>query len=676
MLWSPVLLISILAGCKDKDTPDPVTDDTGSAAWDCTLSNGAEEPFATQLGCFEDFDSLASLPLDASIPGARSVKTVVDRTDGSALYFQNSVLYPIHWDFASAHLSGDGLPIVPDLATFNTTEYYSPDRRFILGAASYYEGPEVWVYEISPYDTASADLIAEAFYKIRDNTYFGGQLAFHPTSTTVEAVAADLPADIPIITTDELYAGIDYQPLNPGTSMGQLAFYSAADLEDSYVNYRQIVVLDAVPNDIAITAGIITSTFQTPLAHINVLSQNRGTPNMAYRNASTNEELLALEGKWVELVVETGSWSIREVTQEEADAWWDENRPEAITVEPMNTSVTGLWDTDSLLDLENNELAGAIKEAIPAFGGKVSHFAGMDVNEDIPNPPGFSIPVHYYDQHMTDNGLWDVVDEMLASKDFHGDPATRDSMLADLRDAIAAAPVNEELLALVEAKIYDRLDTGESHTTRTRFRSSTNAEDVNGFNGAGLYTSASGDPEDDSDPISEAITTVWGSVWNYRAYEEREYYSIEHRNIGAAVLCHRSFPSEEANGVAITGNIFDPTGMEPAFYINVQTGGTSVVLPPPGVVSDQLLYYYDFPNQPVVYIANNNLTWDDGPVLTNSQIYELGGALKEIHNHFYSVYGSAGAYYGMDVEFKFDDEPTGKETIYVKQARPYPAWGP
>ena len=342
----------------------------------------------------------------------------------------------------------------------------------------------------------------------------------------------------------------------------------------------------------------------------------------------------------------------------------------------MNTSITGLWDTADILDLENNELAGALKEAVPAFGGKASHFAGMDINPDIPNPPGFALPVFYYDQHMTENGLWDMVDAMLIDDGFINDPATRDGMLTALRDAILEAPVNEAVLTMVEDKIRDRIKTGESHTTRTRFRSSTNAEDVNGFNGAGLYSSGSGDPDDASDPIDDAIRLVWSSVWNYRAFEEREYYSIDHRRIGAAVLSHRAYPTEEANGVAITGNIFDPTGLEPAFYINVQTGGTSVVLPPQGITSDQILYYYDFPNQPVVYIANNNLTWDEEPVLSTGQIYELGSALKEIHNHFYSVYGSAGAYYGMDVEFKFDDEPTGEPTLYIKQARPYPAWGP
>ena len=59
----------------------------------------------------------------------------------------------------------------------------------------------------------------------------------------------------------------------------------AAELETTYVGFRDIVVLDAMPNDISVVAGIITEEFQTPLSHINVLARNRGTPNMGLRNA-------------------------------------------------------------------------------------------------------------------------------------------------------------------------------------------------------------------------------------------------------------------------------------------------------------------------------------------------------------------------------------------------------
>ena len=78
----------------------------GEPNWTCLLPAGDPPDFSTQLGCQADFDALASLPLDASIPGARSTKTIIDQLDGGNLWFQNSKKYPIHWEFAHEHLSG------------------------------------------------------------------------------------------------------------------------------------------------------------------------------------------------------------------------------------------------------------------------------------------------------------------------------------------------------------------------------------------------------------------------------------------------------------------------------------------------------------------------------------------------------------------------------------------
>jgi pyruvate,water dikinase len=136
-----------------------------------------------------------------------------------------------------------------------------------------------------------------------------------------------------------------------------------------------------------------------------------------------------------------------------------------------------------------------------------------------------------------------------------------------------------------------------------------------------------------------------------------------------AVLSHNSFADEEANGVAISANIFDTTGLEPGFYINVQKGDMSVVLPDPGVVSDQIIYYYDSPGQPVVYLAHSNLVPPGETVLTNVELNELGRALAAIRAYFLPVYGSTGGFYGMDTEFKFDEGQ-----LWMKQARPYPGW--
>jgi len=129
--------------------------------------------------------------------------------------------------------------------------------------------------------------------------------------------------------------------------------------------------------------------------------------------------------------------------------------------------------------------------------------------------------------------------------------------------------------------------------------------------------------------------------------------------------------------VAITANPFDASGLDPAFYVNVQLGGdVEVVSPPPGVTSDQFLYYFTQPNQPISFIAHSSLVASGQTVLTAAQTYELGKALALLHDRFSPAYGPAAGnngWYAMDVEFKFDssDAPDQAPRCFVKQARPY-----
>lgn len=671
MLRALVLALVVVAGCKDRHA-----DDSAAVSWQCQLAEGSDPDFANQLGCESDFEILASVPADASIPGATSVKTVIDRSDNGALYFQNSKRYCIHWDFASTHLSGDGLPIVAALSQFNLTEYYSPDRRFVLGAVSHYEGPDKWVYEISPYDTADAEMVAYAYRIIAANMWNGEQLYFHPTSASVDAIVPDLPSDVQVITSNELYEGVDYQPLNLGTTTGLLSFHTAAEVEGGYTPFRELVVLDTVPNDISIVAGIITSDYQTPLAHINVLSVNRGTPNMALRGAQELAELQALDGKWVELTVGAFDWEIHEITADEAEAWWEQHRPEPLVVSPMDFSATELTDNVDIIDLDNYSLSEAIQMSIPKFGAKATNYAVMEEavsrGSDIPIQPGFAIPMFYYNQFMEDNGLWDRIRELMASEEW-SDPSYRDEALLAFKDELRAAPMRPEVVALITNKCL-AMFPGEY----ARFRSSTNSEDLGAFTGAGLYNSETGQPllgGSDNDSIEWAVKKVWSQVWNPRAYEEREYFGMNHLDVGMALLVHPNFPDEEANGVAITNNPYDSTGLEPAFYVNAQYGDADIVSPQPGETPDAYLHYYYYPGQPIVFIQHSSLIPEGETVLTTTQSYELAEALDTIHNLFMPAYGSDGGWYALDVEWKFDDKYTpGDPALFIKQARPFPGW--
>ncbi|MEZ4266513.1 MAG: PEP/pyruvate-binding domain-containing protein [Myxococcota bacterium] len=649
--------------------------DIASPPVECVLTD-LDPDWAPTLGCEADFRTLASEPVDASIPGALSLKTVIDRVTGDTLHFQNSKRFPIHYAFASTHLSGAGLPLVPPLAQFNTTEYYSPDRRFLLGAVTWYQEPDVWAYEISPYDTASAEMIQTAFERIRAAAWFGPTLVFHPTSEAVESEATKLPPSIPVMRSEELFAGITYQALNVATAVGRLRFTTAAEAEVGPLDFRDLVVLDSIPNDIGVVAGIITATFQTALSHINVLSQNRGTPNMAQLGVFEDPALRALDGRWVELRVGPFDWSIREVTQAEADAWWEAHKPAGIAVPSMNLDVTALTDIEEVLDLSAG-LGPALAAAIPAFGGKASHYGTFhamrsfdDGTPIVPVPKAFAIPLYYYMQHLTQNGLDADIAALLADPQVGADPLYRDAALEALRDKIAAAPIDADFLGAVSAKL-----AADYPGVRMRFRSSTNGEDLDGFTGAGLYTSKSGDPSDPERPVDAAIKDVWASVWTSRAFQEREYRSIDHTGIGMALLVHQSFPDEEANGVALTGNPFNTSGLEPGFFVNVQVGELSVVKPEPGVTTDSFIYHYDFPGSPISFLSHSNQVLPGRTVLSAAQTYRLGQALSEIHRFFAPLYGSGtGAidgFYAMDVEFKFDAAADETPRLFMKQARPY-----
>ncbi|SEN15909.1 Pyruvate phosphate dikinase, PEP/pyruvate binding domain [Stigmatella aurantiaca] len=672
MRFSPLLLAALALGlaCANDASSGEAPIQEGA----CALEAAAPRPaFLARLGCQDDFNALASEPLDSSIPGARSVKVVLDQFDNDTLYFQDSTAYAIHYAFVSTNLSGAGKPLVGSLADFNQTEYSAPDRRFLLGSVTYYEGPDVWALEIAPYDTASAALMTKLYGAVRQAGFFGPSLFFHPTSQAVAAEAKKLAASVPVKTTDALFAAIDYQPLNLASSIGRLRFVNAADLEKTYLSYRDIVVLDRVPNDISVVLGLITEEFQTPLSHVNVLSQNRKTPNMGLRNAMANTQLRALDGKWVRLTVGAFTWNITEVTGAEADAYWETHKPAPVQFPAADLTVTGLRDIGQVVTEGSGSLRDAIKRAIPAFGGKAAHYAVLANTPGLPVRQAFVVPAAYYVQFMEENGFYERLDRLMADPAFQEDPAVRDARLKEFRDAMEQAPVNAGFQALLKAKM-----AADYPGLPLRFRTSTNSEDLEGFPCAGCYESHTGDPSDWED-VLDAIRETWASIWLFRTFEERAYSSIDHTSVVMALLVHHNFPDEEANGVALTANPFDPSGLQPGLYVNVQAGGDAeVVHPPPGITSDQFIYAFHQPGLPLTYLSHSNLVKEGETVLTPAQVFELGKALDAIHERFSPAYGPRAGntgWYAMDVEFKFDAEPGQVPTLTVKQARPHPGRG-
>ena len=147
-----------------------------------------------------------------------------------------------------------------------------------------------------------------------------------------------------------------------------------------------------------------------------------------------------------------------------------------------------------------------------------------------------------------------------------------------------------------------------------RCRSSTNNEDLEGFNGAGLYDSFT--HRADEGDLAKTVKQVWASLWNLRAFDEREFHRIDHLAAAMGVLVHPNFDDEVANGVAVTKNPFDPNW--DGFYVNVQVGESLVTNPDPNATPDELLVSAIGPNgeYETQYIRRSTLTTDGKSVMT------------------------------------------------------------
>ncbi|HRG93376.1 MAG TPA: PEP/pyruvate-binding domain-containing protein, partial [Chitinophagaceae bacterium] len=179
---------------------------------------------------------------------------------------------------------------------------------------------------------------------------------------------------------------------------------------------------------------------------------------------------------------------------------------------------------------------------------------------------------------------------------------------------------------------------------------------------------------DPDKPIEKAIKTVWASLWDERAFAERQYFKIDQRSVAMGILVHRAFGEELSNGVAVTKHLYRKN--YPAYTFNAQVGEISVVTPPEGVNCDEGIIALGRASGSrkvtVEYISRSNLS-KDKTVLTDAQVELLAKYLTAIKEHFYyKVEKGSGRdetgllNFGMDVEFKIDAY-TGK--LYIKQAR-------
>lgn len=645
-----MLLILAIFSCH-KDTPGPLQPQLPDN--DCVWNGTDSLIYFHSIRCPEDYNTLAGPPLLQIHSNVNSVKVVYEIATAK-LYFAASSAFYLHFDFCRDVLNYPG-----SHSTFNVEQYRDgPERLYYLGAVNHYKSSGIYTLEFFADDRIDAEGLRIVYSSVADSCFFGKDLKFLPTSTRLLQLSGEVPG-IPVIDEGTIYGLQNYQALNPQKAYGYLRKVSISNIGSTYLGRHDILVVNGLPLDIPVIAGIITTVFQTPLSHINVLSHNRGTPNMALKTAWEDSLISKLIDKLVFFEVRADTFFLREASIAEADSFWSKKEPNKPVVLECNDDSAGLFDMQDLSYASLN-----------LVGAKAANFAELSKiklgEEMMPVPDAaFAIPFYYYRKHLSDNGIDIYIQSILSDSLFRTDYQRRKFLLDKLRDSIIDAPLDKQFLRDVEDKIR-----AVGNYNRMRFRSSTNVEDIEGFNGAGLYESHTGVLGDPQKTVEKAIKKVFASLWTLRGFEEREFFKIDHNSAAMAILVHRSFPDEEANGVAITGNIYLP--QLPAYTVNVQIKEVSIVSPPPGVIADQFLFHLTsndvFENPVIEYISKSNIN-NGEPVMTNEEIVLLAKWLTVINQHFYQIYQPAVPLqmFMMDVEFKLDEE----RRLCIKQARPF-----
>ncbi len=561
-------------------------------------------------------------------------------TDEPKLWFINSKTHFIHNSF---------------MATIESTTYmdnvmsgeiiYNPNTIHSNGAFGVYDFNYSFGYSFSFEETRRTFEILAASMPFLENNFrhFIGDAG---ESGYLGEHIDDYPGSrIEVVLESDVFAEVDYIPFHQAEGFGLFREMQVGENPGS----RDIVLYDVLPNSLPRVGGIITSVVQTPLSHVNLRAIQDNVPNAYIREPLDIDSIRSLVGKYIYYKASAEKYEIRESSLEEVNEWYEQIRPTEEQIPERDLTQTEILPLDEI-DFHMSNI----------FGAKCTNVATMR-KFGFPEgtiPEGFGIPFYYYDEFMKYNDFYEQAQEILNDPDFLSDLETRIEMLDDFRKDIRDGSMPQWMLDDLQA-MHDQFPEG----TSVRCRSSTNNEDLPGFSGAGLYTSKTQHPEEGH--ISKSVKQVYASMWNFRAYDERDFYRVDHFSAAMGILCHNNFEDEKSNGVGIS---IDPLYQtQNNFYLNTQIGENLITNPEANSIPEEILLSQD-PEGGYFVLRNSNLVPNDQLVMDEVYLDQMREYLQVIHDEFSILYGLEGIPgFGMDIEYKV----TRQDQLIIKQARPW-----
>ena len=558
-------------------------------------------------------------------------------TDRPSVYFQNSKTLRPHLEFLSS-VNVDLAGAVRGGIVHHSELVASDGSRGVFSLWFQRRG------ESFSFDERVHTLLAASMPLLDDN------LALRIPNHRLSQVQADLSlyraSRIDLLLDEDVFGDTGFDALNTGEGYGLLRSLGS----DERPHSRDVVIHEALPNELPRVAGIISTVPQTPLSHVNLRALQDGVPNAFIASALEDGAIGDLIGSYVHYSVTEAGYSISATTQSEVDQHYESLRPAGVQTPQRDLAVTSI-----------TALSNVGFDDWDAFGVKAANVAVLGAM-GLPQgavPDGFAVPFYFYDEFMKHNGLYEDIEEMLADPEFQDGYDTKVDMLKKLRKKIKEADSPEWIEAALTA-----MHASFPEGTSLRYRSSTNNEDLPGFNGAGLYDSKTQHPDETvQDGISKSLKQVYASLWNFRAFIERDFYRVDHLETAMGVLVHPNYPDEMVNGVAVsTDPVFGTTG---PYYVNSQIGEDLVTNPAAHSVPEEILLH---PDGTYDAVALSNQVLQGQLLMTGDQLRQLRLRLAAIHTRFAQLYAiEDGEQFAMEIEFKI----TSDNILAIKQARPW-----
>ena len=511
--------------------------------------------------------------------GARELMFVVDHRHGDRLSFIDSNKYAGHMAFLN-----DELLTAKEGTLFVRLAVDARERPFTVGWVTRRPGAgygiEFWADDnFSPEHSESVQKLVSASFFAR------------------LAPPRARPAD-------------SYRVLNPGRAVGVLRVGSLAGRP---ADDAVLVVDDLDLEEVPIPAALLLRRATSPASHLAILSQSLGIP-------------AAIVPGW-----DAAPWAGKRVAVEFG--------PKSLSIEP--TEERAAKRPPSRLRLPGTLAPAPLRDLYELRGGDSVRYGAKAANlgetwnariEGLAVPEGFAVPFHDYAAFLRENGLQELARRAATLE------AADAALLGELRRRIEEGKLPAELEKRLREKLAERLKGRPVFV-----RSSTNAEDLPGFTGAGLHKTVPNVRS--ADEVLRALREVWASLWNERAFEARRRFGIDQRTAFAGALIQAAVDSDAA-GVMLTADPERPEREDVVFIAAKRGLGIRVVggfaLP------EQIVYDPKLDRAFMVSKSGEETelrlaagggvesvpTGKGEPVLEHAQIRELGRLASRVEEHF------------------------------------------